>query len=74
MPIANASKPATQLNPTFDINGKSVMMVTQFVAAVPAGVLGASIANIQAEFNKITVAFDMIDAKVLIEAIATLLT
>ena len=59
MPIASASKPATRLNPTFDIKGKSVMMVTQFVAAVPAGMLGASIANIEAEFNKITIAFDM---------------
>ena len=37
LPSASAPKPATRLNPAFDINGESVVMVTQFMAAVPVG-------------------------------------
>lgn len=58
--IEIAPKPATRLNPTFDINGESVVMVTQFMAAVPVGMLASSIANIEAEFDKVTAAVDML--------------
>lgn len=58
--IASAPKPATRLNPTFDINGERVVMVTQFMAAVPMGMLAPSIANIEAEFDKITAAVDIL--------------
>ena len=60
LPIISAPKPATRLNPTFEIDGESVVMVTQFMAAVPARMLTNSIANIEAEFDKITAAVDML--------------
>ena len=60
LPTASAPKPATRLNPAFDINGESVVMVTQFMAAVPVGMLASSIANIEAASDKITAAVDML--------------
>ncbi|MFP7674583.1 CcdB family protein [Marivita sp. S0852] len=60
LPIAHAPKPATRLNPVFDINGERVVMVTQFMAAVPMGMLVSSIGNLNAEFDKITAAVDML--------------
>ena len=58
--LARAPKPATRLNPMFDINNERVVMVTQFMAAIPVGVLATPIANIEAEFDKITAAVDML--------------
>jgi toxin CcdB len=58
--IASAPKPATRLNPTFEIHGERVVMVTQFIAAVPVGMLASSIANIETDFEKITAAVDML--------------
>jgi toxin CcdB len=58
--LASASKSATRLNPTFDINGDRVVMVTQFMGAVPVGMLAPSIANIEAEIDKVTAAVDML--------------
>jgi len=60
LPTASAPKPATRLNPIFEINGERVAMVTQFLAAVPIGVLAPPIANIEAEFDNITAAVDML--------------
>lgn len=60
MAISSAPKPATRLNPTFTLNGEHVVMVTQFMAAVPVGVLSSSFANLEAEFDKITAAVDML--------------
>jgi len=60
LPVADAPKPATRLNPTFDIDGETMVMVTQFVAAVPVGVLKSPAMNIEAEFEKITAAVDML--------------
>ncbi|MCB1376963.1 MAG: CcdB family protein [Alphaproteobacteria bacterium] len=60
LPVAKAPKPATRLNPTFDINGERVVMVTQFMAAVPEGMLTSSVVRIESEFEKITSAVDML--------------
>ncbi len=60
LPKSKAPKPATRLNPVFDINGKPMVMVTQFLAAVPVGVLKSQIANLNDEFEQITVAIDML--------------
>jgi hypothetical protein len=35
-------------------------MVTQFMGAVPVGMLASSIANIEAEIDKVTAAVDML--------------
>jgi toxin CcdB len=60
LPRSRAPKPATRLNPTFDINGEAVVMVTQFMAAVPAGVLKSSVGKLDEEFDKVTIAVDML--------------
>ena len=60
LPVSSAPTPAAGLNPTFDINGERFVMVTQFMAAVPSGVLTSSVMNIEAEFDKITAAVDML--------------
>ncbi|WP_299987746.1 CcdB family protein [uncultured Ruegeria sp.] len=60
MPKSRAPKPATRLNPIFLIAGEPVVMVTQFMAAVPTGVLKSSIGNLKGEFEQITVAVDML--------------
>lgn len=60
IPLANAPKPATRLNPVFDIHGEQVVMVTQFMAAVPVGILKSQTANLNEEADRITVAIDML--------------
>lgn len=60
MPESRAPKPATRLNPVFEIKGEPVVMVTQFLAAVPVGVLKPPVANLADEFDKITNAVDML--------------
>ena len=57
---SRAPKPANRLNPTFDIGGEHVVMVTQFLAAVPAGILKSQVGNLGDEFEKITTAVDML--------------
>ncbi len=60
LPKYSAPKPATRLNPTFDIDGQSVVMVTQFLAAVPIGILKSSVGNLKEEFDTVTIAVDML--------------
>ena len=60
LPRTRAPKPATRLNPTFDIHGETFVMVTQFMAAVPVGMLSSAVENIETDFAKITDAVDML--------------
>lgn len=60
LPKNKSPKPATRLNPTFEIDGKEFVMVTQFLAAVPTGILKTSDKKLDAEFEKITAAIDML--------------
>ncbi len=60
LPKAKAPKPAARLNPVFDINDERVVMVTQFMAAVPVGVLKSQVCNLSDEFDQITNAIDML--------------
>ncbi len=60
LPKSRAPKPATKLNPTFKIGEDHVVMVTQFMAAVPIGILKSPVGNLEDEFEKITVAIDML--------------
>ena len=55
-----APKPAKRLNPTFELNSETFVMMTQFMAAVPTGILKNSAGNLDSEFEKITAAIDMI--------------
>ena len=60
LPKLKAPKPATKLNPVFEINGEPVVMVTQFLAAIPVGLLKSQIGNLKNEFEQITIAVDML--------------
>lgn len=58
--VSSAPKPATRLNPVFNFHDEPVVMVTQFMAAVPTGVLGASLGKLDKEFDRVTAAIDML--------------
>jgi toxin CcdB len=60
LPRAMAPTPAERLNPTFPIEGSEVVMATQFLAAVPASILDAPIANLSGHGIDITNALDMV--------------
>lgn len=60
LPASVAPVPAARLNPSFDINGAPTVMVTQFLAAVPISVLKAPVTSLEAEFERITIAIDML--------------
>ncbi len=59
-PLAEAPHPAKRLNPIFEIEGSDVVMVTQFMAAVPVNILQERVTNISAQFAEITDALDMV--------------
>ncbi|GIT89090.1 MULTISPECIES: CcdB family protein [Roseobacter] len=60
LPPSKAPKPATRLNPVFELDGKSVVMVTQFMAAVPTSMLNSAVGKLDEEFEKVTAAVDML--------------
>ncbi|PRY74643.1 toxin CcdB [Yoonia maritima] len=60
LPPSSAPKPATRLNPVFEFDDRPVVMVTQFMAAVPTGILKSAIGNLDDEFEKVTTAIDML--------------
>lgn len=60
LPSSRAPKPATRLNPIFEIDGEAVVMVTQFLAAVPVGILKSPVGKLDEDFERITIAVDML--------------
>ena len=60
IPIGQAPKPAKRLNPIFEIEGEPVVMVTQFLAAVPRALLKTPIQSLSDDFAEITNALDMV--------------
>ena len=60
MPPASAPKPARRLNPVFELDGQSLVMVTQFTAAVACAELGKPIGNLETHSAEITAALDML--------------
>jgi len=59
LPMKDAPTPAKDLNPIFNIENNQVVMVTQFLAAVPVSILSNSSANISEQYTEITRALDM---------------
>lgn len=59
LPISSTPKPATRLNPYFEIVDAPVVMPAQFMAAVPTGVRGLSVVKFEQKFDRITVTIDM---------------
>jgi toxin CcdB len=60
LPAGEAPKPAARLNPVFELEGKSCVMVTQFAAAVPAAELGERVASLRDRDTAILNALDML--------------
>lgn len=56
----DAPKPADRLNPVFHIEGREVVMATQFMAAVPKSVLSMPVASLMGCDIEITNAIDMV--------------
>ena len=60
LPQDIAPKPATHLNPRFDIDGVPHVMVTQFLSAVPAALTKTPYGTLDAHADQITRAVDMV--------------
>ena len=60
LPVREAPTPAARLNPVFELDGKSHVMLTQFAAAIPAAELGPSIASLRDRDIVIANALDML--------------
>lgn len=60
LPLNIAPKPAGTLDPVFQIDGGSVVMVTQFMAAVPAQMLKSPVLSLESMRNDIMAAIDLL--------------
>lgn len=60
LPADAAPKPAKTLNPVWDLEDKPVVMVTQFLAAVPIRLLNHPVAHVEGFRNEITSALDLL--------------
>ena len=60
LPKVQAPVAAQRLNPVFEIRGAPVVMMTQYIAAVPASLLSVSAGSLEAQFDKVTAALDML--------------
>ena len=60
LPRDEAPTPAARLNPVFDIQGRQVVMVTQFASAVAMKEFGEHVGSLLAEQNAIGNALDML--------------
>ncbi|GAK34565.1 plasmid maintenance protein CcdB [Iodidimonas nitroreducens] len=60
LPQECAPMAASRLNPVFEIDGTAHLMMTQYIAAVPVGILNAPIGDLSTKFDAITAALDML--------------
>jgi len=60
LPATAAPPPIRELNPVFDIGGAPHVMVTQALAAVPLRELGAVRLSLDAEYDQVTRALDIL--------------
>jgi toxin CcdB len=60
LPEGEAIKPAARLNPILEVEGKRLIMVTQFAAAVPVREMGAVIVSLIDEQDAIGNALGML--------------
>jgi toxin CcdB len=60
LPAKRAPKPARGLNPIFDVDGVSLVMVTQFLAAVPRAELRRPLLSLAARSDEIVGALDIL--------------
>ena len=60
LPVSSAPKPAATLNPVFNVAGQPVVMVTQFLAAVPVSLLKLPESSLESFRDEITAAMDLL--------------
>lgn len=60
MLASDAPKAAKYLNPTFEIDGVQLVMMTQFIASIPDSELKGSIMNLKQNHHEISSALDML--------------
>ncbi|VVT29022.1 putative CcdB-like protein [Roseovarius sp. EC-HK134] len=60
LPQGNAPIAASRLNPVFQIDGAPYLMMTQYIAAVPVGILKAPVGDLSENFDAVTSALDML--------------
>lgn len=60
LPAEAAPKPAARLNPLFELEGETYVMMTQFAAAIPAAELGEKVASLDNRDTVILNALDML--------------
>lgn len=60
LPPSEAPKPAGRLNPVFEVDGATVVMVTQFMAAIPAAELRTPVASLLPVHTAVIDAIDML--------------
>ena len=60
MPVDQAPRPARHLNPVFEIENAQVVMVTQFLAAIPATELKRPLCGLQSAQDEIRAALDLL--------------
>ncbi|MDN5844230.1 MAG: CcdB family protein [Alcaligenaceae bacterium] len=60
LPLSEAPKPAKAVNPLFDIDGAQHVMVTQYMAAIPAKELKSPAFSLQHRHDEIVAAIDFL--------------
>lgn len=60
IPVEDAPRPAARLNPVFEIEGKRVVMATQFAAAISLRELDEKLGSLSGEQDAIGNALDML--------------
>ncbi len=59
-PLTHAPKPAQHLNPCFEVTGKTLVMMTQFMATVPARILRHPVGSLKSRRDEIVAAVDFL--------------
>jgi len=60
LPVATVPPPMRKLHPTFEINGRKLVMATHIIATVPASELGESRLTLTKHHDDIVAALDML--------------
>ena len=60
LPKDSAPIAASRLNPVFQIYGAPYLMMTQYIAAVPVGILKGRVGDLSERFDAVTAALDML--------------
>ena len=58
MPLDVAPDPARQLNPQFEVGGRRMLLVTQYMAATRLATLGPVVGSLAHEQDRISMALD----------------